>query len=133
MIEIVNHVDREHWQVWVSALVASSAVGRWAMVLVMSSLPPIASRNSVSRDIAGQLNRRDVILATLWTLPAVIWFASVMPWQAAIAVLLLVPTLIWFVRYVRRRIGGSTGDCLGCIGYITQLLVLLSAAARWQG
>jgi adenosylcobinamide-GDP ribazoletransferase len=35
--------------------------------------------------------------------------------------------------YVRRRLGGTTGDCLGFACYLGQLLVLLAAIARIEG
>jgi adenosylcobinamide-GDP ribazoletransferase len=36
--------------------------------------------------------------------------------------------LAWFVPYLRRRLGGVTGDCLGAACYAGQLLVLLAAS-----
>ena len=37
--------------------------------------------------------------------------------------------LLWLAAFLRRRIGGSTGDCLGFAAYVGQLVVLLAAAA----
>lgn len=132
MIEILHRHGVENWLVWSSALVASSAVGRWVIVLVMLCVPPVPHRESLSRDIGSQLNRGDLLVATLWTIPAATLFAVQLPLHAVLAVALLAPTLFWFVRLVNRRLGGITGDCLGCIGYLSHVLVLLAAAARWQ-
>lgn len=132
MIEIIHRQGLENWLVWGSALVASSAVGRWVIVLVMVRVPPVPRRESLSRDTGSQLNRWNLLAATLWTLPAAVWLAVQLPQHAALAVTLLVPTIFGFMRWVDRRLGGITGDCLGCIGFVAQLLVLLAAAARWQ-
>ena len=37
--------------------------------------------------------------------------------------------LLWFRALLIRRIGGSTGDCLGFAAYVGQLMLLLAAAA----
>jgi len=36
------------------------------------------------------------------------------------------------LHLVRRKLGGMTGDCLGCVGYASQVVVLLAAAATKQ-
>jgi adenosylcobinamide-GDP ribazoletransferase len=36
----------------------------------------------------------------------------------------------WFRALLIRRIGGSTGDCLGFSAYVGQLILLLALAAR---
>ena len=41
--------------------------------------------------------------------------------------------LAWFVPYLRRRLGGATGDCLGAACYAGQLIVLLAASAWPMG
>ena len=131
MIEILQRHGLENWQVWSAALVGSSTVGRWVIVLVMVCVPPVLRRESLSRDMVGQLTRRDLLVATLWMLPAVVGLAVQLPFQATLAVAGLVPTVYWFMRLIQRRLGGLTGDCLGCIGFLAQVLVLLAAAARW--
>ena len=130
MIEIVQRYGMENWMVWASALLASSTVGRWVIVLVMVSVPPVPRRDSLSRDVGSQLNRWHLLSATLWMLPAAACLAVQLPQQAVLAAALLVPTVYGFMRLVVRRLGGITGDCLGCIGCVSQLIVLLAAAAR---
>jgi adenosylcobinamide-GDP ribazoletransferase len=127
---IVQQQGLERWPIWCAALIASAAVGRWAMVLMLVAVPPIPERESLSRSMSGS-SGRELLLATLWTLPAAVWMAVQMPEQAALAALLLALAVLWFARLVKRRLGGTTGDCLGCIAYLSQVVVLLAAAARW--
>lgn len=131
MLVVVELVGRHNGLIWGAMIVASAALGRWMMVFMMFAVPPIAGRESLSRDVASQLTRTDLLIATLWPLPYAAVFAGYAPWQAILAGLMLLVAAIWFKRLVVRRIGGTTGDCLGAIGYLAQVLVLLAAAARW--
>jgi adenosylcobinamide-GDP ribazoletransferase len=45
--------------------------------------------------------------------------------------ILLAILIVWFRALVLRKLGGITGDCLGCIGYLGQLAVLLGSIAEW--
>jgi adenosylcobinamide-GDP ribazoletransferase len=130
-IEILNGCGREHWLAWGAALVTSSAVGRWAMVLVMVLLKPVFHRESVARDIGGPASSRQLFVATLWLLPFAAYLSVQLPMQFALALVWLGLLLVYLVRMVKHRLNGVTGDCLGCIGYFAQLVVLLAAAARW--
>jgi adenosylcobinamide-GDP ribazoletransferase len=132
MIEVIQHVGRHNWLAWSSAIVASCAIGRFVIVVVMVSVPPVPSRESLSRDIGRQLKWRDLLTASIGMLPLVLPFIIKMPLQAAICVAALVTMVIWFMTLVRRRLGGITGDCLGCICYGSMVVVLLATAARWN-
>ncbi|MDB5339717.1 MAG: cobalamin-5-phosphate synthase CobS [Planctomycetaceae bacterium] len=132
MLEIIQQVGRHNWLVWGSAIVASCAIGRFVIVLVMVRVPPVSSRESLSRDIGRQLKLRDLLTASVWMLPLVLPFIIQLPLQAAICVVALVAIVMWFMALVRRRLGGITGDCLGCIGYGSMVVVLLATAARWN-
>jgi adenosylcobinamide-GDP ribazoletransferase len=131
-MEIVQQYGRENWPTWSAALVAGSALSRWVMVAVMVFVPPAPSRDSLSRDIASRLNVKDLATASLWMLPAIAPFFLVLPLRAVISIVVLIPLVLWFQRLVRRRLGGVTGDCLGCIGYMSHVTVLLVTAAGWQ-
>ena len=130
MFEILSRAGLSDWRLWGSALLAAAALGRWVFVLMMVCVPPLQNRESLANAVAGRLSPRALAAASLLALPAVLPFAILMPQRCLLAVGLLAPTLWFFMRAVRQRLGGMTGDCLGCIGYVSQLLVLLAAAAR---
>ena len=120
------------WPLWSSAFVASSAAGRWVMVLAMGLFAPLAGRESLSRTIGGALSRRERVESGLWALAAIAPFAVLLPLQFLFAVALLIPVVGGLLHLVLRKLGGMTGDCLGCVGYVSQVVVLLAAAARKQ-
>lgn len=132
MLEIIQQSGRHNWLVWGSAIVASSAIGRFVIVVVMACVPPVASRESLSRDIGCQLNFRDLLASTCWMLPIILPYVVQLPVQAMVSAVALMPIVIWFMGMVRRRLGGMTGDCLGCIGYASMVVMLLVTAARWN-
>jgi adenosylcobinamide-GDP ribazoletransferase len=110
--------------------VASSALGRWVMLVVMAMLPPVPDRASLARDVGQQLTVKEVFFGSFLTLPGVIAWGMAAPYRFAASVLALFIFAGAFALYVRRRLGGVTGDCLGCACYIGQVLVLLAATAR---
>jgi adenosylcobinamide-GDP ribazoletransferase len=111
-----------------AAIVASATLGRWLILLVLAWLPPVPARESLTRDLAPQVGLRAVAAGTFLAMPGVVLLALARPVQLLLALLVLVVTTWWFAGYVRRRIGGVTGDCLGFACYLGQVIVLLIAA-----
>jgi adenosylcobinamide-GDP ribazoletransferase len=110
--------------------IAAGTVGRWAGVIVMAAAPPLADRESLARDVGGRIRRWHVLAATALTLVAMAWYAWLDPVRAAcgiVAVLLGAASWAW---YIRRRLGGTTGDCIGFACYIAQIVFLLAAVAQ---
>lgn len=128
---VIEQVGVAHWIIWGSALVAAGGISRWAVLIGMAALAPVARRDSLSREIGTQTTHRQVFLGLLPILPAIGLFGWCLPRQCVFAGLGIAAGLPCLLRYVDRRIGGITGDCLGCIAYLVQVVVLLSAAARF--
>lgn len=116
-----------------SASMASASLGRWAALLAMWALPPIADRPSLSRDVGRQVPIGRLLLGTALALPGCVGLAVVSPWRLAAAVAAILAVTAWLVRYVGRRIGGINGDSLGFLCYVAQVVVLLAAAAGEVG
>jgi adenosylcobinamide-GDP ribazoletransferase len=112
----------------VAAIVAAATVGRlWAVVL-LAICPPAPAGPGLARDIGG-LPRGALPAALLLAVPGVAVLASPAPLVPAVALVVAALVLPALARTLRRRIGGSTGDCLGFAAYVGQLSVLLAAAA----
>jgi adenosylcobinamide-GDP ribazoletransferase len=114
----------------VSVAAASAGLGRWASLVVMALVGPIGDRPGLARDMGERLGPWQLVAGTLLTVPAVFWYAWLEPVRFACGqVGVLVGAGCW-AWYVRRRLGGTTGDCLGFACYLGQLLFLLAAVAR---
>jgi len=135
MVLLIERFGREQWYVWFAAFVASAGMGRFAIVATMTIVPPVSNRESLSGDIGSQSSLGQLLLALFFVLPSAAIFALLQPVASGVALLLLVLSVGYVSFYVKKRIGGMTGDCLGCICYISQLIVLLAAnleTSWWQ-
>ena len=131
-IAVIVQCGLADWPAWGSAIVASSAIGRWAIVIAMACLPPVPERSSLANEVGGRLSLKQVLLSALGSALPAILFARLMPLQFLGAFALVAVALWWILHVIRQRLGGLTGDCLGCIAYIAQVLVLLAAAAKFE-
>ena len=114
-----------------AAVMASATLGRWAILPAMWVLPPVADRESLSRDIGRQIGAKRLALGTAMAVPGSLWLALLSPGRVAIAIAAVLLLIAWLVRYVGRRLGGINGDSLGFLCYGSQIIVLLTAAASW--
>ncbi len=113
-----------------AALIASATLGRLMILPAMVLLPPLQGRDSIAKDAGQGATWSDVMVAVVVSVPGVAWYAWLQPVRLAIAAGALGLTLFLYLRVVRRRLGGITGDCLGCLCYLSQLVVLLAACAK---
>jgi adenosylcobinamide-GDP ribazoletransferase len=112
----------------VAGIIAAATSGRLAAVLLATALPPAQPSGAAARMGGGMPSRR-VALAVMLALPGLLPLAILQP-EAMLAAALAVALLLWWLaRFLRDRIGGSTGDCLGFAAFIAQLAMLLAVAA----
>lgn len=111
------------------ATVAAAAWSRWCILLFMGRLPPVAERASLTRDVGRQLSWPAVAAGLALAAPAVAWWAVHEPLRCAGGLAAAALVVLGIERYVRRKIGGVTGDCLGAACYTAQVIVLLAACA----
>ncbi len=104
-----------------SVLIGAHMLGRW------TSVPLIKYNNYVreqgtGKPFAAMVTTRNVIFSSLFSiLVSAVLFQAIM--------LFVIPTILLFLWlaqwYVRRKIGGITGDILGAINSLSELLVYL--------
>ncbi|RSV21728.1 adenosylcobinamide-GDP ribazoletransferase, partial [Sphingomonas sp. ABOLH] len=71
-----------------------------------------------------------LMLAALLALPGLVPILWLAPGAVVAALVAMAAMLGWLARFLMRRIGGSTGDCLGFAAAMGQLALLLTVAAR---
>ena len=108
---------------------ASAALGRWAILVLMATVKPVPKRDSLAKDVGEQIGWREVVGGSLLALPGIVAYALHDPVRTAIMLTAVMAITYLWGQYVRRRIGGVTGDCLGAICYLAQVTVLLVACA----
>lgn len=110
------------------AIVGAATVARLWAVLLAALVAPVAGGEGMAAR-AGRVPGRRVLLALLLSLPGIAPIAMLRPSAVLASALLGGVFLWWLARFLGRRIGGSTGDCLGFAAYAGQLTLLLAVAA----
>ncbi len=108
-----------------SALVppALLAAGRWTILVVMSAVAPVHNRAGLGSALA-RLRIVPMLTALLLAMPAFIWALALRAHQAMGALLACAVFALVFARWLERKLGGSTGDCLGTAAYAGTLIML---------
>lgn len=118
-------------------LIASHAAARAGAVSLMASLPYVRDTDdSKSKPIAQDLSGAALLIALLLgVLPAIVFSTVNLPiaWKLMGAGLLAVMTVRFYCAYwFKKRLGGYTGDTLGCCEQFGEIGFLLAAAAVFQ-
>lgn len=112
-----------------TAIIASATFGRLLVVAIMAAVDPAATGGGLAKDIGSGVTLRQFGFAMVTALPGLLAFGLEAPGRLALAVVASAIFVVWYRALLLRRIGGSTGDCLGFSAYAGQLLLLLAAAA----
>ena len=113
---------RTDWQLPLAAMVAAHTLSRWVSSLVIDWLPYAEPPGSKAKPIANYelslpqhlLGVLTVTIALILTLPAAV---------AMVAVGAALLTAVGMGSYFRSWIGGYTGDCLGAIQQVSEIII----------
>ncbi len=111
----------------VAAIVGAATFGRLWAVLLATILPPPLDAGGISARLGRGVPWLRTAAALALSIPGVLPLLLLQPAALAIGVGAGLLFLWWLTRFLRGRIGGSTGDCLGFAAYMGQLAVLLAA------
>jgi adenosylcobinamide-GDP ribazoletransferase len=112
-----------------SAIIASACFARLVVVAAMALIPPAPAGTGLAKDIGSGVGGGTMLTGSLTALPALagLWWLQAASVLAAFVLASLF--VIWLRALLNRRIGGSTGDCLGFAAYAGQLIMLLAVVA----
>src|SRR5690606_21820726 len=80
-----------------------------------------------AKPLAVQMSPMGLLIAATLALLPFIWVE--IPGLFLLALLPLIALRFWFSRWLRKWIGGFTGDCLGALQQLSELTFLLSVLA----
>jgi adenosylcobinamide-GDP ribazoletransferase len=109
-----------------AALIAANAAARACLPIALSLLPP-ARADGLSAEASRVSGETAAVAAAIGVLS--VFFAAGLTSTIIIAVLLLL-AIGAFAQYCRRALGGHTGDALGALEQVGEIIVLLSIVAR---
>jgi adenosylcobinamide-GDP ribazoletransferase len=117
----------------VPALLLAHTASRAAAVALIRVLPYAGdSEHAKAKPMAQRVERSEVAIAVAWVVlvaAALWWYAPRDIGAVLVGLLLGLVGMVWCARWLRRRLGGYTGDALGATQQITELLMLLG----WLG
>lgn len=105
-------------------------LSRFAPLVLMRSLPHVGlAASSKTLHIAGrQLGWQGLLTGGLWCLPAVGLLGWLGVWSFVPSLLAAMLVTTWLLlRWLRKRLGGMTGDCLGACQQLNELALLLTS------
>lgn len=110
----------------IPALLIGHAWSRLLSTTYLLDLPYVRDLDSSKvKPLATQMDRRSLIVATAWVAPLALLIS---PLQILLIAAVLAAWRWWFGRYMVRRIGGYTGDCLGASQQMAEVLIYLALA-----
>lgn len=116
--------------VWHAAatLVVAGGVGRLVILAVMAVVPPVPARDGLAKDVGQVADWGTFGRGVMWCAPVLIFALLFDIAGMVLAGLAIAVFLIWYRRYLLKRIGGVTGDCLGFAAYAGMILTTLALA-----
>lgn len=112
-----------------AAIVAAATFGRSCAVTLAALVAPVGSGAGMAVR-AGRMPPGQLALAGVLAMPGIAPLLWLRPLAVVVALVAMAVLLGWLARFLLRRIGGSTGDCLGFAAAMGQLALLLAVAAR---
>ena len=112
------------------ALVAGHVLGRWSSLPLIRWLPYVHHSGAKSKPFAASVTGRRLIAGTLVTLACV---GVALGWQAVPVLGTAAGVAVVGGLYLRRTLGGLTGDALGAVNSLTEAAVYLALTAQLDG
>ena len=114
----------------IATLIVMPLAGRCAIVLTMACLPYAREGEGLGRLFYSPSSR----WAALWSLALLAGVLACSGWRMSCVVLVAVLiTVLLFSLWCRARIGGATGDTLGAVCELTEMMVAIAMTFGIQG
>lgn len=113
-----------------AALLLMPVAGRWAPVLLTVTIPYLRGPEGTAATFAAHAGWRELLAASLILLAAAIGLFRL---EGVVLVAGMVLAVSVFGLWIKRRLGGVTGDVLGASVELLELLILLMVLALVKG
>jgi adenosylcobinamide-GDP ribazoletransferase len=119
-----------HYRYVAFALIAAHSLSRLAPVFILQTYKYASDPDtSKSKPLANQnLPAAGLVFCILFGLTPFIFLS----WYFLLAIIPVLITTLLMARYFRKWIGGYTGDCLGAVQQVTEIIFYLSYIIIWK-
>lgn len=127
LLELTNHID----PITVAALiVAGHSLSRAnAVVMIFTDVYARENEDSKAKPVAKQMKIGSFLVAIAFGIAPLIYFQNVYL-LSVVPVLILVK--LYFSSYFKKWIGGYTGDCLGAVQQVSEIVFYLLVLSLWK-
>ena len=125
-----SHLIFYPYRIFILALFAAHGVSRLMAVLVLQAGEYVGAADQ-SKSISmtgGRLSAGALVVAVLFALAPF----ALLPWPFVLTVLPALYATYELYRYFKKWIGGYTGDCLGAIQQVTEIVIYLGFVVVWR-
>lgn len=109
-------------------LIAGHSISRMFPVWIMKFLPYVRDVSAVTKPIGVLTHSLDMVAATLFGLVPLAYFGRLYMLIPAVASAV---TALLMALYMRKWIGGYTGDCLGAVQQVSEVVFYGATLAIW--
>ena len=122
--------EKQFYCMFMLVMLAAHAVSRLMSVLVIQFYQYVtADDGSKSKPLASKnLSVFEMLIAVIF---ALLPFAM-LPYQFLFSLTFIIPSAFLLGNYFKKWIGGYTGDCLGSVQQVTEIIFYLSALMIWK-
>ncbi|MFH1562530.1 MAG: adenosylcobinamide-GDP ribazoletransferase [Nitrospirota bacterium] len=109
------------------ALILMPVLGRWAMVMAAASSDYAKETDGLGKPFTDYVGIKEFVFATITTVLIgwILFSFGQLPYKGIILILIVYLANLYLLRTIKKRIGGITGDILGALCEVTEVLVLL--------
>ncbi|AKU10419.1 adenosylcobinamide-GDP ribazoletransferase [Azoarcus sp. CIB] len=112
------------------ALLVAHPLSRLASTSLIHTLEYVREDETAkAKPLARRLTGTELTIASAF---GILPLALLQPGEAAAALIAVAAVTLWAGRYLLRRLGGYTGDCLGAVQQATELAIYLGILATWN-
>jgi adenosylcobinamide-GDP ribazoletransferase len=122
--------EQKFYTTFIITMMAAHSVSRLMSVLVIQSYQYVtAVDGSKSKPLASKnLSGLEMLIAIIFALLPFVF----LPYSFLFSLVFIIPSTFLLGNYFKKWIGGYTGDCLGSVQQVTEIIFYLSALMIWK-
>lgn len=110
-------------KLFTDSLIAMTTLSRWSMVISCRFFPYAREKEGKAKQFVGNATNMHVFLTTVFIILLSVFLLGI--WWSAVIIVFVVMFTIIFNSFIKKKIDGITGDTLGALNEIVEVLVIL--------